>query len=422
MWLDEIWSMIMSSPDKSVNEIINACKVDTHPPLFDIILHFYLKFFGDSPLNGRLLSLLFGLLGMFATFYYSLRISKSYTAALLAFGLISLSFFHIYYSGEGRFYTFLYLLSINVISRIYLYLHEGKSIHLVLFTFFSTLLVYTHYYGIILLLAIALVILFLWLKKEIYTRAFIYSIVSGLLVLLLFSPWLPYMFSGQEKESWMNVPSLSDFFEYFYNYGGKNPIEFLFLILGLVFSIKLFKKNVLLYALLYGTILLGFLIPFTISMVKIPMLHSRYTIIYFPSIILINALFWDKNSMIKDKLKLPLFAVVFLSILINFFFINDYFKGSHQEPWEDIAKDVVKYNSHSDTKVITEQSFYLNYFLDRLEHTNAFGTAKINSENQFWYLQTPYDEGALNTKDYIIKEKFEYGQEFKLYLYEKENK
>lgn len=417
LWLDEIWSMIMSSPEKSVGEIINACKVDTHPPLFDILLHFYLKLFGDDPLNGRVLSLLIGFLGMFATFYHSLRISKNYTAALIAFGLVSLSFFHVYYSDEGRFYTFLYILSLSVISRIYLYFKEGKSKHLVFFTISSTLIVYTHYYGIILLLAVALILLFLWFKKEIDNRKFIYSIISGVIVLLLFAPWLPFMFSGQEKESWMHAPSLSDFFEYFYNYTGKNPVEFLFLLFALFLSIKLFKKNVLLYSILYGTILLGFLIPFAISVFKIPMLHIRYTIIYFPSIILINALFWSENNWITERVKRGVYVLVVLSIFINFFFINDFINGANKESWGEIANDITKFNYEKKYAVYSEQNFYLNYFLDLNEDTRSSNLPESISEDHFWYLATPYDEKELNINGYLIKEKWDYEKGFILKLY-----
>jgi uncharacterized membrane protein len=417
LWLDEIWSMVMSAPEKSTMDIINACKTDTHPPLFDLLLHYYLVVFGDNPINGRILSLLIAFMGIFATLYYTLRISKSTMAAMLAFGLISLNFFHIYYSVEGRFYTFIYLLSLSIICRIYLYYKEKKSIHLILFTLFSILIVYTHYYGAILLMAIGMVMLFLVIKKKISIKEFMYSVLVGLIVLLAFAPWLPYMFSGQEKESWMTVPSIGSFFEYLYNYSGKNPIEFLFVLVALIFSYKYWQKNVLLYALLYGTIILGFLIPWIISSIKIPMLHIRYTFIYLPSIILMVSLFWDQTTWLKMQGKRIVFSLVIISILINFFFINEYTKGLHKEPWKAISEDLARENHKDLNPIYSEVGFYLDYYLEINKHPQSKAIQQVIEGNSFYYLHSPYDENRLEVDGYEVISQMDYGKGFVLYRY-----
>lgn len=417
LWLDEIWSMIMSAPSKSVMDIINACKTDTHPPLFDLILHFFLRFFGDNPINGRILALLFGFIGTFATFYYTLRISNRYSAAMIAFGLVSLSYFHIYYSEEGRFYTFIYLLSLAILSHLYLYLTEKNKMHIFLFTFFSVLLVYTHYYGIILLLALSIGVLILWFKKLIETRFFLNIVLSGVTILIVFSPWLSYMFSGQEKESWMQVPKLWNFFEYLYNYTGKNPVEFLFVLIGIFLSTGLWKTNKILYTLLYSSIVFGFLIPFLISYFKLPMLHIRYTFIYFPSIVLLVALYWDQSRLIKVNAKRFVYGIVVLSIIINFFFINDYTKGTHKEPWKEIAEDLSKKNFNTESSVYSEQEFYLNFYLSQYDHPNAFGIREVQDDDSLYYLTTPYDQSSFITEDYELIEMKDYGKGFVLFHY-----
>lgn len=304
LWLDEIWSMVMSAPDNSVIEIINNCKTDSHPPLFDIILHYFLVVFGNNDINSRLLALFIGMISILTTYYYTLRISKSYFASFLAFAMITLSFFHIYYSNEGRFYTFLYLLSVTVLSELYLFLKDKKIRNLISFILFSSLLVYTHYYGAILIFALYIIVLFLWFIKEINRKTFLQTAAGGVIILLLFSPWLPFMLSGQQKESWMTNPGIGDFFDYLFKYTGKNPVEFLFVLLALVMSVKFWKTNIKLYSLLFGTILLGFFIPFIVSYLSIPMLHFRYTFIYYPSIIILVALFWEQTKMINDKKKI----------------------------------------------------------------------------------------------------------------------
>ena len=418
LWLDEIWSMIASAPENTVSGIINTCKTDSHPPLFDIILHYFLVVFGNHDINSRLLALFIGLLGILTTFYYSLRISKSYFAAFLSFALITLSFFHIYYSNEGRFYTFLYLLSISVISEFYLFLRDKKIRHLILFVIFSVLLAYTHYYGAILIFALYIIVLFLWVVKEIDRKLFLQAALGGVIILLLFSPWIPFMFSGQQKESWMVNPGIGDFFDYLYKYTGKNPVEFLFVLLGLILSVKLWKTNVKLYALLYGTILLGFFIPFIVSYLSIPMLHFRYTFIYYPSIIFIVALFWEQTNLINDKKKIIVFSVVLASILVNFLFISPFTEGIHKDPWKEIGRDISKFNYSVNDNVYTEVDFYLNYYLEKNDHKKANQLPELIEDRSFWFLKSPYD-AKINSIDstYRVDKTQDYGEKFILLHY-----
>ena len=420
LWLDEIWSMLMSGQEHSVIDIINACKTDTHPPLFDILLH-YVLLIGDEDITGRIFALFIGLLGVLATYYYTLRISKSHLASFLSFSLISFSYFHIYYSNEGRFYTFLYLLSLAVIAHLYFFLKEKSIRQLVLFVFFSILLSYTHYYGVILLFGLALVVLFLWIIKEIENRTFIKFIIGGGLILLVYLPWLPYMFSGSGNESWMNQAGLGQFFEYLYNYSGKNPVEFLFVLTAVIISFKYWKSDRILYSLLYGSILLGFIVPLVISYLSIPMLHIRYTFIYFPSLILLVAVFWEKTQLLESKKKNYLFIVVFLSILVNFFFINDITtKGIHKEPWREIASDVAKFNYGINDKVYSELDFYLNYYLIKNDHKRAQTLSMHQDEDSFWLLRTPYDSQEQIIASHKLIRVIDYGNEFVLEYYELE--
>ncbi len=416
LWLDEIWSMLMSAPEKSVGDIINACKTDTHPPLFDILLHYALLIWNED-ITGRLLALFIGLIGIISTFYYTLKISKSYYASFLAFTLLSLSYFHIYYSNEGRFYTFLYFLSLGVIANLYLFLKEKKKVQLLLFVIYSIVLVYTHYYGVILLFGLSLIVLFLWIIKEIDNRSFISFIVGGAIILLLYLPWLPYMFSGSENESWMNQAGLGQFFEYLYNYTGKNPIEFLFVLTALVLSVKFWKSNKILYSILFGSILLGFLIPLIISYLSIPMLHIRYTFIYFPSLIIMVAMFWEQTPLLSEQRKRYLYIVVLLAILINFFFVNDFTQGIHKEAWKEVASDIAKFNNENGDNVYLEQAFYLNYYLDKNEHPDAQQFSSYQNEASFWFLQTPYDSLEKLGSEYSVSNTIDYGNDFILQYY-----
>lgn len=59
MWLDETFSVWMAS--HNVMDLLQwTARIDQHPPLFYLLLHFWIALNGDAPFNVRLLSALFG--------------------------------------------------------------------------------------------------------------------------------------------------------------------------------------------------------------------------------------------------------------------------------------------------------------------------------------------------------------------------
>lgn len=417
LWLDEIWSMVTSSSQNSISSIIDFCKKDTHPPFFDVLLNLFLRIFGDDEINGRILALIIGCIGIPATLYYAVQISKNWLVGFIAFTIINFNFFHIYYSGEGRFYTFLYFLSLIIICELYLFIRDKRFRNLMFYAISSVLIIYTHYYGAILLFVLSILTFILWLLKEISLKTFLTFIIANIIILLLYAPWIPFMFGNNNGSSWMTVPRFGSFFEYVYLYTGKNPIESLFFFTGIFFSIKLFKTNVKFYTLMLGTILLGFITPFLVSHFTIPMLHSRYTIIYFPCIILLASFFLGETKLINLKVKMISFSVIVISSLINFFFINKYFDEGRSEPWREIAQDLTRFNKDGEEKIYTSEHFYLNYYLKKhgLQKSTPYTASK--QKKSFWYLHTPYEKISPIDKNFIIIEKINYKNKFKLIHY-----
>lgn len=417
LWLDEIWSAVMSAPDRSLAQIIEACKGDTHPPFFDLLLHYHLLLFGDEPIQGRILAMLIGMMGMVMTYYFTWRISGDRGAGLLALGLLTFSYFHMTFSAEGRFYTLLYLLSLSLICRFYLYFKEGRPRHMVYFVITAVVAAYTHYYGAILLLALGLIMLFLWARGVIEKKPALVFILSSVLIIIAFAPWLPHMFSAKSNESWMSPPNVGFFFEYLYGYTGKNPVECLFGLVALLLSVRLWKTDVLLFTTLYGTILLGFLIPLVVSLLSLPMLHFRYTFIYYPSIVMIIALFWSRTEMIGSRAKTVVYLVVVLSILANLVFLRDYFGRGDKAPWERIAQQIGRENARREKAVYTDVGFYLDYYLQREEHPKCVDVAEPIVGEEFFYLTTDYSKRTLDTSGYRQVGVTDYGDGFVLYEY-----
>jgi uncharacterized membrane protein len=114
MWLDETFSVWLAN--KSVPDMLQwIVKIDQHPPLYYLLLHYWLARYGDTPYDARLLSALFGTLTIPIIYLIGKRIS-GVVVGLSAAVFLCFSTFNIYYAQEARMYT---LLTFNAAVAIY---------------------------------------------------------------------------------------------------------------------------------------------------------------------------------------------------------------------------------------------------------------------------------------------------------------
>src|SRR5712672_789450 len=105
LWHDEIHSMNGPSPDKTFDEVVEYSKHD-QPPVHFIIMHYWTKAFGFNDFEGRLPSVLFGIIGVMVMFFLGQEL-KSDKVGLVAAFIASINYFHILHSQEARFYSLL---------------------------------------------------------------------------------------------------------------------------------------------------------------------------------------------------------------------------------------------------------------------------------------------------------------------------
>jgi len=114
MWLDETFSVWMAS--HSIADMLQwVVRIDQHPPLYYLLLHYWIAHNGESPYDVRLLSVLFSVGTIPIIFLIGKRIS-GVLMGLAAAMFLALSLFNIYYAQETRMYT---LLTFNAAIAIY---------------------------------------------------------------------------------------------------------------------------------------------------------------------------------------------------------------------------------------------------------------------------------------------------------------
>ncbi len=114
MWLDETFSVWIAS--HSIPEMLQwIVKIDQHPPLYYLLLHYWIAHNGDTPYYARQLSALFGTVTIPIIYLIGKRISGD-VAGWAAAAFLALSPFNIYFAQEARMYT---LLTFNAAAAIY---------------------------------------------------------------------------------------------------------------------------------------------------------------------------------------------------------------------------------------------------------------------------------------------------------------
>ncbi|MBN1261382.1 MAG: glycosyltransferase family 39 protein [Anaerolineae bacterium] len=114
MWLDETFSVWLAN--QSVVDMLQwIVKIDQHPPLYYLLLNFWIACFGDLPFQVRQLSVLLGA-GTIPIIYLIGKRMSGAGVGLAAAVLLALSPFHIFFAQETRMYT---LLTFNAAVAIY---------------------------------------------------------------------------------------------------------------------------------------------------------------------------------------------------------------------------------------------------------------------------------------------------------------
>ena len=199
LWFDEIWStrVILGS----VASTVRMLSADLHPPVFNLLMFFWIRIFGDSEISVRVLPLVCGL----ATVVLTARLAIDYgwrSAAPVAALVVAISPAHIWYSQESRAYSFLILL---VVASVVVF-HRIRETHetrwYVAYAALAAIMVFTQYFAAVYVAVMALLAL-----SDPRARLRMWSIGASIaLVLALFLA---------VKWKWGSVPTSSGYLKPF---------------------------------------------------------------------------------------------------------------------------------------------------------------------------------------------------------------
>jgi hypothetical protein len=144
-WMDEaITTGIASHP---LGQIPGLLRHDGSPPLFYVLLHFWIRAFGASETATHWLSLTFGLLTIPAA-YWAGRSLISRRTGLYAATLFAFSAFLTQYADETRMYELMALLGLLATTAyVHAFVYRRRG-YLIMFAVCQALMLYTHSWGL----------------------------------------------------------------------------------------------------------------------------------------------------------------------------------------------------------------------------------------------------------------------------------
>lgn len=387
IWLDEGISILYAKEVSS--QIIQP--LGNNPPLYYIILNLWIKLFGKSEFSIRFPSVIFGFLAIFIMYKVG-RLIFDRSVGILGSLILGLSVFHIQYSQEARTYSltvFLTLLSIFFFVKL---LKKWSFIVLAGYILSSILLIYSHIFGLLIILAqnIYLLTLFL-LSKDTYKLNLKKWILAQSILVVSFIPWIKIFVSRVKIVQggfWIPSPSFISIASTFTVYSGSGFLMVLFLILSFL-SIITYEKirgnidrknifesienycwkirflntktNYLLLVWLFTPIIL----PFIVSRFSTPIYSTKYSIVGSLAFYLLVA---SAISRIRFKYIKP----IMISIVVVFSLMNiwKYYSTNHKEQWRDVVNYVETNAKNGDLLLFHAgycQDFVFDYYSKRTD-------------------------------------------------------
>jgi uncharacterized membrane protein len=189
LWLDE--ALTVNIARLPLHQIPSFLKRDGAPPLFYVLLHFWMGWFGTSDEAVRALPGVFGVVTVPLAWLAGRRLGGR-TGAWAAMLLVATSPFAIRYDTETRMYSLVVLLTVLGFLALDSAVRHPRAGNLIGVAAVTGLLLYTHYWSLYL---IGTVLLWLawtaWRGRPSWRKGARASLVAGVVGCLTFVPWLP---------------------------------------------------------------------------------------------------------------------------------------------------------------------------------------------------------------------------------------
>ncbi|NBL65782.1 hypothetical protein GV828_11280 [Flavobacterium sp. NST-5] len=434
-WLDELSTLQVSDPELSFSQTHELILTrEGFPHLYFLSLKFLSSLFGHSIIVARIFSAVFGVASVLTIYLFAKELLNKTTGQIAAV-LMTVNFFHIYHSQEGRPYAFMVFLILLASFRLVKYVKNPSFKNAIWVGIATGLIPNAHPMGslnIAVIYSTLFVFLLISKEKKIIFRQLLFA---GIISILIFIPVYQIIAKvSQIKSFWIPEASLATIQQAFFELLGSIKISFyLFLIsvpvfiILLIFKIKKDKETPTKKLKIIALSLVSFWIVFNIGVIivksyaGISIILNRYFIGSLAMFILTLS-----YCIALFKPKVLRIVVVIALVVYSLFYIyeREYYTTIYKAEWQSLAKEISKKNVDNDpiyaTYGFTSNILFKNtpsYTLlteRKLEdYINMVRNNTVEIE-AFWFFdgnQRPYsvsvEDQAFLDENYILDQKIE---------------
>lgn len=277
--------------------LIGYLKNYNNPPLFEILLHFWIKLFGITEVSVRILPMLFSSFSVL--FIYKIgKVFFDTKTAILASILFTFSNIQLFYAHDCRVYSLFLLLTVVSFYYFFKLLKNGRLpiICLIVYTLTNILIVYAHYFGFF-VWGLESLIIVLYYRKNLqviilFIKVFLFSIVC-------YTPYIFILyqrfFESAKNGTYLEVPNgFESIYNMIWSFTNVPVVTVITLIIITSCLVKFFfftQKQIINPYVKY--VIIWFTVPFIFMFIvsyKVPMFVDRYLIYITPALYLILAL------------------------------------------------------------------------------------------------------------------------------------
>lgn len=396
---DDAFSLFYSQ--RSLDELISVLKTDRNPPLYFIILHFWIKIFGIEPsFHAKFLSAIFSTGTLAMIFLLANRIIGR-KAAITASLLFIISDLNTFFSHELRSWALVALLCTVSFYFYLLLIQKKKGGYVLALAICNALLLYSHYIA----LFIPVVQFFgslMYLKGN--RKIFFLLLVSHAVTLGLYAPWIGTVISNipEEGNFWLTIPDYGDLIWVLHKLSFSRQALIVFTVLFSVFIVLfvLDRKNRLISEKLSPGLLVLFLLWFLLPV------FGDYAVAKFTPVFRLRYVLYASIGLylvigtVLEYLKTGWVITTLLMVLVLYHPIRTFEPfPAEPEPWKEVVPEVVNIKDDSTAVIISagykyrEFTYYYNidWFRDYKHTYGRLDSANIYCMN---------DESGLNNIDY----------------------
>lgn len=427
LWFDEIYSWHITLG--AFRDIVIDTAGDIHPPFYYFVLKIWEELFGTSVTILRSLSLLFSASAVFFLYPISKRMLNTNDSIIVLF-LYCISPLNIYFGQEVRMASLNLFLNVGAVYFLILLLDKTENIKefylnisFYLYTLFTLLALYTHYFSFFILGAEVLFILYHFRKD---LKKLLYFIPSFALIVLGYSPWFYTMFEQVKRgQSWRGgqtpwaviyqfLTFIKDigmgFYHRYINDYISYPIDaiiFVIIFLSAIGLIKIYRKEIYNH---YGLLIIMLAsIPFIAAVIisfKQWIEYFRYLSIIIPFIIIF---IMTGIQYFKKKVR---YAIIITFILINIVGLIIYYgNSSKNNDYRNIIRDISGEVEENELYVYPHYFGWIMeyYYTDQIPYPTYYGwefpmlvdTVNVHKPKYFWLVMDNHSMDSSSYGEYI---------------------